>query len=195
MHRFLLSLAALCLFIPFANAQTDAASPTPTAIVQPPTFKLPPGASITDSKGRSVENGGTNNNGRVHIKHTGNITNNGNGTYTCSGEISEVTNPASQGSEGPITVNTNGEPTEVNLDRNGRDPGQHVNSTIIGGNATVNVSGNYNDPTVGGTNNTVNITGNHNSGQGQGAGSGGTVNMGGRDNGWNSNGGNWNVRN
>lgn len=183
---FLLAMLVLASFS-FGQAAATAA---------PPLWgKLTAGKTITDSKGREIHNGGTNANGSLHFRYTGKLRTKANGELECSGEITEVTNPASQGSEGPIMVNTDGEPTIINLDRNGTDPGGHIGSTIVGGNATVNVGGNFNDPTVGGTNNSVNITGNNNSGSGQGAGSGGNVTLGGHGNSWNSNGGNWTTRN
>lgn len=156
--------------------------------------KLPAGRTVTDSKGREVVNGGTNANGSLKIRYTGKLKLNASGEYEITGELSEVTNPSSQGSSGPITVNTNGLHTTVNLEKNGTDPGGHIITTINGGNATVNVSGNFNDPSIGGTGNNVNITGNNNCGSGQ-PGSGGNVTQGGRGNSWNSGGGNWTVRN
>ena len=195
MFKHLCLLLALLCCASFTFAQT----PTTAAKVEtPPALrdgKLPAGKTVRDAKGRVIENGGTNENGSVKFRYTGKLTRDANGNFTCTGEVKEVSNPASQGSEGPINVNTNGEPTTIDLGKNGTDPGGHIVTNVTGGNATVNVSGNFNDPSVGGTGNTVNVTGNNNSGSGSGAGSGGNVNQGGHGNSWNSNGGNWVVRN
>lgn len=196
MYRSLLiTLLALLFAVPtLAQGGTSPSTPsTPTPVLRD--GKLPAGKTLTDSKGREITNGGSNENGKVHFRYTGKLKVKPNGDIECSGEVTEVTNPQSQGSDGPISVNTNGEPTTINLNRNGTDPGGHITSSITGGNATVNVGGNFNDPSVGGGNNTVNITGNNNTGSGSGAGSGGNVNQGGHGNSWNSNGGHWTVRN
>lgn len=190
-HLCLLAATFLCADLPAQSAvKVDGAVNAPTIYEG----KLPAGRTVTDSKGREITNGGTNANGSLKIHYTGKLKLNSNGEYECSGEISEVINPASQGSTGPITVNTNGNPTTIQLEKNGVDPGGHITTTITGGNATVNVSGNFNDPSVGGTGNNVNITGNNNCGSGQ-PGSAGNVFQGGRGNSWNSGGGNWTIRN
>lgn len=200
MYRSLLLTLLTLLFAASSFAQATAAdrstSPATTPVLRD--GKLPAGKTLTDSKGREIHNGGSNENGKVHFRYSGKLKTKPNGDIECSGEVTEVTNPASQGSEGPISVNTDGEPTTINLEKNGTDPGGHIVSNITGGNATVNVSGNFNDPTVGGTGNTVNVTGNNNSGSGAAPNpnpSGGNVNQGGHGNSWNSNGGNWVVRN
>lgn len=197
MFRSLISLIAMLLLALPAFSRSALAMNTPddaTTTAQPPQDgKLPPNTTVKDSKGRTVRNRGENQNGRVHFRYTGKLKRTSATQWEVDGEITTVTNPASQGSEGPIDVNTNGEPTTVNLDKNGTDPGGHIVTNVTGGNATVNVSGNYNDPSVGGTGNTVNITGNNNSGSGT-AGSSGTVNQGPGGNSWNSGGGNWIVR-
>lgn len=190
----LFALFSVPSFAQTAPDATEVPRDTSDATERPP-VKLPPGKTITDAQGRVVENGGTNENGRLHVRCTGKIDRDANGNYTTTGEITDVTNPASQGSEGPINVNTNGKDTTINLDKNGTDPGGHIGANITGGNATVNVNGNFNDPSVGGTGNNVNMNGNHNSGSGNGAGSGGNVYMGGRGNSWAGNGGNWTTRN
>lgn len=198
MYRPLLLTLLTLLFAVSSLAQGAARDATSGGSTTTPVLrdgKLPAGKTLTDAKGREIHNGGTNQNGKLHFRHTGKLKVKPNGDIECSGEVTEVTNPASQGSEGPISVNTNGEPTTVNLERNGTDPGGHIVTNVTGGNATVNVSGNFNDPSVGGTGNTVNVTGNNNSGSGAGPGSGGNVNQGGHGNSWNSNGGQWVVRN
>lgn len=174
----LLSLFALCAFVP-AQTATRTADPDVTSDKPGGTDKLPAGKEIKDSKGRRVKNRGENRNGGVKIKFTGTIDKSGD-VWVCSGEISEVTNPASQGSEGPIDVATNNEPTTINLERNGTDPGGHIVCHINGNNATTNVSGNYNDFDVVGNDSTTNITGNHNTGAITGT--NGNVSLGGRGN-------------
>lgn len=177
------------LFVSLGWAQTP--QPVPTQH----DGKIPANTFLTDSHGREIRNGGMNANGHLEIVYTGKLSKDSNGNLVCSGEIISVTNPASQGSEGPIWINTNGEPTVVRLDRNGIDPGSHLDVTVLGDHANIGCSGNFNDIIVGGTGNIVNITGNHNLGTGQGSNSGGAVIMAGRGNSWNSNGGNWTVRN
>jgi hypothetical protein len=188
---FLLSLFLMVL-VPFAALPAQATSSAPVANLRD--GSLPAGKKVTDSKGRVITNGGANENGKLQFRYSGKLKTLPNGDLECSGEVPEVTNPRSQGSNGPVIVNTDGEPTTINLNRNGTDPGGHIDSTITGGNATVNVNGNFNDTSVGGTGNTVNFNGGGCTGQGQ-AGSGGTVNMGGAGNAFNGGGGNWTVRN
>lgn len=175
----LLSLLALSAFSP-AQSTARAADPVPVSSDKGNgNEKLPPNQEIKDSKGRRVKNRGENRNGRVHVRYTGTIDKSGD-VWVCSGEITEVTNPASQGSEGPIDVATNDEPTTVNLDKNGTDPGGHVVTHVAGNNATVNVDGNFNDFDITGNNSTTSITGNNNTGTVNGT--GGNVNLGGRGN-------------
>lgn len=195
MTRHLCLILALFLLTPMLFAQSpvrDDATQTETALRD---SKLPGGTTVRDSKGRVIENGGWNSNGSLKFRYTGKLTRDAQGNLTCSGEIKEVANPSSQGSVGPITINTNGEPTTIDLGKNGTSPGGNLTNTILGGNATVNVSGNFNDVAVGGTGNNVNVTGNHNSGSGVGASSGGNVTFGGRGNSWTANGGSWVTRN
>lgn len=190
MRTLAISLAVFLLGA-FAFAQ----STDPTGGNPPPvhTGKLLAGKTIRDSKGREVTNNGLNNNGALHLRYTGKLTRDSLGNLTCSGEISSVTNPASQGSEGPITIDTGGESTDIDLGRNGTDPGGHVGTTIVGGKANVNVGGNFNDVSVGGSNNTITFGGNNNLGTGL-TGSGGGVILGGHGNSWGGT-GSWVVRN
>lgn len=199
MRSILLLLASL-LLSSFAFAQNaDRVSkpgehPVLTNIHGPRWIKLPPGKTATDGTA-TIENGGTNANGRLWVRSDKKWTRDANGNYSTQGTIDEVKNPASQGSDGPISVNTGGNDIEVNLNRNGQSgAGNGISSTITGGSATVNVNGNYNNTTVGGTQNNVNMNGNHNTGTGQNAGSQGNVTSGGSNNSFNSNGGNWNFR-
>lgn len=191
LRLMLLFLVVALLPVSFSCAQ--ASSPGQPVVLRD--GKLPPGRTVTDSKGRVIHNGGLNENGKLNFRYSGKLTVKSTGDFEVSGEIPEVTNPASQGSDGPIDINTNGEPTTINLNRNGIDPNGHITTNVSGGNSTVNVNGNFNDPSVGGTNNTVNINGNNNSGSGNGANSGGTVNLGGHGNSWGSGGGQWSVHN
>lgn len=157
-----LLLSVFCLsFFSAASAQDTRVSGPVADTVGGGTDKLPPNQEIKDSKGRVIKNRGDNRNGGVKITFTGKIDKSVN-PWVCSGEITVVTNPASQGSEGPIDINTNNEPTTINLDRNGTDPAGHVSTNIAGDNATVNVSGNFNDVAVAGNNSTSTITGNNN---------------------------------
>ncbi len=182
---FLTALMAL-LFSVVALAQG--------ATTQTSTGKLPANSTVVDSAGRTVTNNGTNANGSVKVTHTGKMKLVGPGEYQISGEITLIENPASQGSEGPITVNTNGKPTEVVLEKNGTDPGGHITANVTGGNAVIHANGNFNDINVGGGNNHVDFNGRNNTATGQ-PGSGGTVSLGGRNNSFNSGGGQWTVRN
>ena len=181
---FLTALMAL-LFSVVALAQGT----TPQTL----TDKLPANSTVTDSAGRTVTNGGTNANGSVKVTHTGKMKMVSPGEYRISGEITLIENPASQGSEGPITVNTNGKPTEVVLEKNGTDPGGHIVTNVNGGKAIVHINGNFNDANVGGGNNHIDFNGRNNTATGQ-PGSGGTVSLGGRGNSFNSGGGQWTVR-
>lgn len=200
--RSILMLLVSTLFLSLsAFAQTNAdrvqkpgEAPVLTNINGPRWIKLPPGKSATDGT-TTVENGGTNQNGRLWVRADRKWTRDANGNYSTTGTIDEVKNPASQGTDGPITVDTGGQDVEVNLNRNGQSgAGNGISSTITGGSATVNVNGNYNNTTVGGTQNNVNMNGNHNTGTGQNAGSQGNVTSPGSNNSFNSNGGNWNFQ-
>ncbi len=182
---FLTVLMALLLSV-FALAQ----GPQPPQL----TSNLPANSTVVDASGRTVTNGGSNDNGSVKVTHTGKMKRVGPGEYQITGDIRLVENPASQGSEGPITVNTNGQGTEITLEKNGKDPGGHITVNVTGNNATIHANGNFNDINVGGTNNHVDFNGRNNTATGQ-AGSGGTVSMGGRGNSFNSGGGNWRVSN
>lgn len=154
---------------------------------------LPAGKSVRDSSGRVVENNGTNNNGGVHFTYTGRLTFDAQGNITCNGDISNVTNPASQGSNGEIYVNTNGQPTTIDLERNGSQSSP-LPAQITGGNATVNVSGDWVTVRVGGTNNNVGLNGRMGFGEGLDGQSEGNARLrGNAGNGWRSNGGNWTV--
>lgn len=157
-----LLLSVFCLsFFSAASAQDTRISGPVADTAGGGTDKLPSGQEVKDSKGRVVKNRGENRNGGVKITFTGKL-DKSQTPWVCSGEITVVTNPASQGSEGPIDINTNNEPTTINLDRNGQDPGAHVTTNISGDNATVNIAGNFNDVAVAGNNSNSNITGNNN---------------------------------
>ena len=188
-HRPILAIVAILFFSLFAFAQQTATTSTSNG----QSVSLPANTQVTDSKGRVVKNRGNNQNGSLRFNHTGKLVRNANGEWTVTGEISEVKNPASQGSDGPVEINTNGEPTDVVLDRNGQEPGG-LTVTITGGNATVTVGGNCNDVTVGGSGNKAALNGNNNSLTGQ-AGSAGTATMGGHGNSVTSGGGSWRVGN
>lgn len=188
MIRFLFSLVALLvLATPNLTAQTVASSrDATTAAPHGQTSRLPAGKTVKDSKGRTVTNDGTNENGGANITYTGKLDRTTT-PWTVTGEITVVTNPSSQGSNGGVTVGTNGEPTTVNLNKDGSPQGTQpgpLNSTISGGNATVNVNGNHNNFTVNGNNNTTSVNGNNNTGSvnGNGATPNNTVNMGGQNN-------------
>jgi len=174
-----------------AAAQTAAPAAAETPVNTPPGLadgRLAPGQTFVDSLGRRIENSGLTNGG-VSIRYTGRVTRNGN-TFTTDGEVVKVTVPASNGTDG-LTVDTNGQPTEINIERSGQASNPN-NITIIGGNAHVTVGGNFNDLSIGGTGNTARVTGNNNNGTGQ-PGSSGSVFLGGARNSWV--GGNWVVRN
>lgn len=183
MVRLLFFFVAMMLATLNLNAQLSA-RPDDGAISPPgTTSQVPAGVTVTDSKGRKIANCGTNENGGVNIGYTGKLRRTGPGEWEISGEITSVTNPGSQGSNGPVCVDTNGERTIVNLNKNGSPPGTlpgPLPSTVSGGNATVHVSGDHNNFTVTGNNNTTNVTGNSNTGTVAGAGN--SVNMGGRGN-------------
>lgn len=193
--RYLFLMIVTLLFAASSFAQNVTTTGNSSTVPVTQHGRVPAGKTITDSKGREVHNGGLNQNGSVKIRYSGKIKTKPNGDLECTGEITEVTNPASQGSDGPVNINTNGQDTTINIDRNGTDPGGHIATYIDGGNADVNVTGNFNDVFVGGGNNDVTISGNNNTGSGGGVGSGGVVHQGGRGNTWNSNGGNWRIRN
>lgn len=164
-------------------AQTATTPTTPTT----QTTTVPAGSSAADSNGTSVNNVGTNGNGRVQVRHTGKAKRNPDGTITITGEIVEVTNPASQGSVGPIEIENHYPGLVVNLNKRGGNPNP-ISTSIDGGGATVNVTGSGNDVAVGGTGNTVSITGANCNGSG-GNGSGGTVSVSGTGSGFTSTGG------
>ena len=111
------------------------------------------------------------------------------------GEIKRVVNTKTKGSDGPIVIETKNQPIQIDLNKSGQSTNNRLKTTVTGGGATININGNNNHVTVGGTKNTVNMNGVDNFGTGENAKSGGTVNIGGRRNRFNSNGGNWNVGN
>lgn len=179
----------------------------------PPTFggkRLGPGEKVTDSNGVTVTNNGSS--GDLSISGTGSMREQprGSGCWSVSGSITDITNPRSGGtSSGPIDIDTNGQPVNINLQRTGSSSSAPVVTNVTGGNATVNIGGNSGSSTqnnqvnVGGTGNTVNFgsrsannTGNGGTGAGAtaGTGSGGTVNSGGSNNQFNSRGGSWSFR-
>lgn len=159
----------------------------------PATLRLTSGKTVTDAKGRRIENAGWNGNGALSIRFTGKLTKTSTGDYVVEGEVLGVTNPASQGSAGPVIVETGGQPTAVDLQRSGLDPGGRLQATVTGGNATVTVGGNYCDVSVGGQGNQVDLQGRGNAGTGL-QDSGGDVRLGGRGNSWQGGAG-WKVRN
>lgn len=158
------------------------------------TGNLPAGRTVRDGSGRIIENLGTNQNGSVQFTYTGRLTVDGAGNITCSGDITTVTNPASQGSNGQIVIHTNGLATTVNLDRNGAQNAA-LSVRVLGGNATINVGGDWVELAVGGTGNQVHLNGRYGFGEGTDNTSEGNVRMRSNvGNGWRSNGGNWTVR-
>lgn len=190
--RVLLLSAGLCLVTAQLEAQEVNAAARTGSSTAPPALgaaNVPAGKEASDSKGRRIENTGTN--GSVTICYTGTLRWDTAGNATCTGEILQVENRATIGSAS-ASINTNGEPTTINLDQNG----QHT-YVIDGGRATVNCNGDRNNVIVGGLDNNVNLNGNDISGSGANAHSGGTATMGRRSSGnsWRSNGGNWTVRN
>lgn len=155
------------------------------------TFTLKPGDTVIDSKGRTVKN--TSKKGLVHIKCTKGWKRVGK-EITCKGEITLVRTKKSGGAK-KFKVNTNGKPTDVQVDRNG-DSTTGTSATTTGGKANVTMNGHYGKTTSGGTENSVTMNGNNNSGDGSNAASGGSVKYGkgSHGNSWGGT-GNWTVRN
>lgn len=179
--RLTVVAALLACLLP-SQQQNDSAATTTTANVS-----LAPGQTLRDRQGRVVTNAGTNQNGRLVLTVRGKMAQGANGPTV--GEIVEVTNPASQGTVGPIEVDTGGCVLTINLEKNGGNPNP-IQTNVSGGNATVNVNGRDNNTTVGGADNTVRITGANSSGTGT-AGSSGTVSVSGSGSSFQSGGGNW----
>ncbi len=149
------------------------------------------GERLYDTSGRHVENNGTNSNGSLNVKYDGRIKKDVQGRAYVEGNITEVTNPSSQGADGPIVIETAGQSLTINLNRNGAIGA--LRCTIGGGNATVNVNGDNNDVTIGGTGNNVTINGRNSTGTGT-AGSGGDVRVNSTTGSFQSGGGNWTFR-
>jgi len=195
MRSFASALLALA-FCAFVSAQTV----TPTVVNTTATVVSPgiscsalrAGKEIRDVRGRIIHNHGQNANGSVKLTHSGRIIWDNQGNGVCTGDIQFVTNPTSQGSDGPISIHTNGAPTTITLG-NGIAAAP-VQCSITGGNATV-IVGNHNHLGIDGLGNNVEFNGNGSMGWGAGPGSGGNVAMGGRGNQWDSGGGRWIVRN
>jgi len=154
------------------------------------TTTLSAGESLYDTSGRSIRNGGVNS-GSVNVKFNGKLKTDGQGRTYVEGDITTVTNPSSGGSNGPIEIDTSGKPLEVVLARNGANG--PITSNIVGGDATITISGDRNDATVGGTGNTLLISGRNSTGTGT-AGSGGSVTLTGNGSTFQSGGGNWTFR-
>lgn len=198
MKRALLCVTATGLF-----ALTLVAQPSTTVVAGRDTAadslkKLPPQAKIEDSKGRQAKNDApAGDTGRLYINFTGTLTEQprGSGCFSTDGEITRVTNPGV--GTGSVVVDTKGKETDIRLDKTGRSAQDPVVTIIRGGNANVTVRGNNNELTVGGRDNLVTFTGNDNTGKGEDATSQGEVLLDrqGRRNEWNSNGGDWRVRN
>ena len=154
------------------------------------TTTLSAGESLYDTSGRNISNSGVNG-GSVNVKFDGMLKTDGQGRTYVDGNITTVTNPSSGGSNGPIEIATNGQPLEINLQRNGANG--PITSNVSGGNATINVSGDHNEVTIGGTGNNVSISGRGSIGTGT-AGSGGSVSLSGSGAAFQSSGGNWTFR-
>lgn len=177
MKTFLASLFLLAT----AVAQTTVGSTT----------TLSAGEQLYDTSGRNVTNGSSNSNGSLHVKYDGRLKKDAQGKPYVEGNITEVTNPSSQGADGPIVIETAGQALTVTLNRNGAIGA--LRCTIGGGNATVNVNGDNNDVTIGGTGNNVTIGGRNSTGTGT-AGSGGDVRITSTTGSFQSGGGNWTFR-
>lgn len=185
--KALKALAAMFAFIVAAPAQT---------VTNPPPFQLKvlAGEKVEDTNGVVVENGGGNGNGHLIITCTGKVKRRGN--VVIVDKITRVDNPASQGSEGPISVDTGGNAVTVNLARNNNaGPGaQRLTANITGGNANVKVDGDGQNVNLDGRGNDVQVTGNNNSLTTQ-PGSTGTMELGGRGNQVIGGGAGWTIRN
>lgn len=187
------ALVAIALFSAALVAQTPISIGT-SSVNEPPLAKvaLRSGKNMADSAGRSVENGAPNTNGYLIVRYRGKLREDANGNIYIEGNIETVENPATQGASGNIIINTGGNATTVDLNRNGvQNP---VTVTVNGGCATVNVSGNDNNVTVSGNENSVTISGANCVGQGSGSTSGGTISVSGRNSSFNSNGGTWSTQ-
>lgn len=166
-------------------------APAIAQAVTPVSFTtLSAGESLYDTAGRNISNGGVNS-GSINVKFDGKLKTDGQGRTYVDGNITTVTNPSNGGSNGPIEITTNGQPLEINLARNGANG--PITSHIVGGNATITISGDQNDATVGGTGNTLLISGRNSTGTGT-AGSGGSVTLTGNGSTFQSGGGNWTFR-
>ena len=151
---------------------------------------------VTDSDGRTVEN--TANNGKITVTYAGTVDSgtpneNGGKNYVITGTISKAKMPAAGGSPS-MTVNTNGKATAIELEKSGGVQ-SHDSASITGGNATVTVSGNYNDYTIDGTGNNVTATGMNNTGNATATSGGNYTNSGPlhNNNVFNTNGGMWQI--
>lgn len=175
-------LAVLLLFAVPAFAQTTAQVGQTTT--------LSAGENLYDLAGRTITNGGVNS-GSVQVRYEGKLRQDGQGRTYVDGKITEVTNPSSGGSNGPIEIATNGQPLNVRLNRNGANG--PITSNIVGGNATITISGDNNEATVGGAGNTLSISGRNSTGTGT-VNSSGTVTLTGTGSSFQSGGGNWTFR-
>lgn len=203
MQRLAVLMATLLALATSASAQAVSTIAGTTTTVPPVEMqgRIAAGEEVVDDQGRRVTNNGTNANGSLKITYTGTLTwdnqNPRHGTIRGGGGMSSVTNPRTSGSDGPIVIDCANAPLVVNIDSNGGRTGS-VTTTITNGIAgvVVNITGNNQDFTVGGTGVAVSVTGNDNSGQGAVTNppSGGTVQLGGRNNSFRSNGGNWEFR-
>lgn len=152
---------ALCALLTFLCAPSYVSAQTTTT---PPSgdVKLDQGRKIVDSKGREVTNRGYNENGRLHVHYTGKLDKSGD-VWKVTGDIESVTNPSSQGTEGPITIKGDG--MDITLDTNGgRGAGGAVTTTITGDSNKVHVNGDHNDFNVNGNNNTADVNGRYDNG-------------------------------
>ena len=162
----LLAFTGLFLFtaLPAQTPATTAPVENIDPTIQPVdgTIKLGPGESVTDGKS-TVTNNGTK--GSLRVRYTGKRKK-VDTKYTV-GKIEKITDPASGGTFGPIDINTGGEETDIDIDKNGLN-GKPVKVNVDGGKANINVDGNHTEGTVGGTGNEVDITGNDNKWGGKG---------------------------
>jgi len=193
----ILSFFALSILALGANAQepgSGMASGGEPSATSGGRKKIGPGDKIEDENGTVVKNEDTDgNNTGVNVEYEGKAKQvpPKSGCWEVDGTITTVTNPKSNGSDGKIIVQTNGNDVDVNLKKTGPNATNRLETEITGGGATVNVSGNNNTVSVGGANNQVTMTGSSNTGNGT-TGSSGNVSLQGRNNSWGGT-GNWTV--
>ena len=217
MHRILiltLALAGTAQAQMVAGGQPSQSASTPsmdpshdlkTGVVR---FGLRAGTKITD--GTVTIEVDASASGGVIVTGTGTVNEQprGSGCYAVAGSIDGVINPRSGGSTGPITIDTGGQTISINVLKTGSSTAMPIVWNITGGNAVIEVGTNSGSSTqnnqinVGGCCNVVNFNSRsaNNVGWGggpgfqQGVNTGGTVNSGGQNNEFNSNGGQWTFR-